>query len=204
MRRNGERSSVCSRLSGWRALLLSLICATGMIGAPLAAQAAPSSFAAARSASRAGASICDNISAASVSALVGYTVPAPTFGTYKLKPTKTNDEISAVVTSCTFGSETSIAALTKDVTLDLEVTSKPITTSEVQAALKSKATAALKLKFSVYSGLGVPALYFTESGSGITVRGISAIVGTKSFGAAVYKTIATAKLAALTKLAEKL
>ena len=203
MRRTADANTVVSRLTGGRTLLLAAVCATVM-AVPVGAQAASSSHAPAHSATRSPASICNTISAASVSEIIGYTVPQPTFDTYKLKPTKTNDEISAVVISCTFGSESSVAALTKDVTLDLEVTSKPITTAEVQQALKSKATAALKLTFSPYPGLGVPALYFTESGGGITAEGISAIVGTRSFGAAVYATIATAKLAALTKLAEKL
>jgi len=42
-----------------------------------------------------------------------------------LKPTKADDEVSAVVTSCIYGSVTSLTALGKDVVVGFEVTSNP-------------------------------------------------------------------------------
>ena len=59
------------------------------------------------------------------------------------------------MTSCTYGSETSVAALAKTVGLVYEVTSKPLTTAE----LKKGIAQAQKLSMSVvpYSGLGLPA-----------------------------------------------
>ena len=65
------------------------------------------------------AATCDQVSAASVSAIVGFSVPAATASADNLKATKQNDEISAAVTSCTYGSETSVAALAKTVGLSL-------------------------------------------------------------------------------------
>jgi hypothetical protein len=90
-------------------------------------------------------SSCSKVSAASVAAVVGHSVPAGTWSTHKLKATRDNDEISAVVTTCVYGSVTSLAGLGKDVVVGLEVTSKPLTGTELKHALSQ--VQALKFKW---------------------------------------------------------
>jgi hypothetical protein len=149
------------------------------------------------------AGMCHQVSAASVAAIVGFSVPAATAAADNLKATKQNDEISAAVTSCTYGSETSVAALAKTVGLVYEVTSKPLTTAE----LKKGISQAQKLSMSVvpYSGLGLPAIYYTFTNEGVFTQGITGLSGKKEYGAFVYtKAVSKSELAALVRLAEKL
>jgi hypothetical protein len=150
-------------------------------------------------------SICDKVSAASVSALIGYKVPAGTGTTFNIKPTKANYEISGTNTICTYGSGTSMAALLKDVSLSIEVISKPLTSAEMQQSIE-KASKTAKIKFSAYSGLGVPGFYFSLTEEGITGQGITGIEsGTHFFSADVEnKNVSKSTIAALAKLAEKL
>jgi len=193
------------------ALLLGIVGASGLVAAPAVAQPASRSGVTpqgrqvvTRTARPLSSSICSKVSPASVSAIVGYSVPAATTFIRNLKATKQNFGISAVATTCTFGAQTSMAALLKDVTLSFEVTSRPLTTSEEQQAI-AKASATLKFKFTPYSGLGVPAFYFRLTAAGITGQGIEGVVGTRSFGASVEtKNLSKSKLALLAKLAEKL
>ncbi len=181
----------CGRAS---AVLLVMATASSLVAAPVAqAAAAPKSPA---------AGICGKISTASVSAVVGYSLPAPTADTTSLKATKANDEISSVVTSCTYGTYT-LAALPKDVILDYSVTSRPLTPAEVTKGLSQ----AQKIKMHIvpYHGLGMTAYYYSFTETGITIQGISGIQGVKEYGAAVYtKTTSKSKLAELVQLAEKL
>ena len=174
------------------------IAAAGLLAVPSAAQAAARA--------ELGSSICSSVSASSVSAIVGYRLPAATFSTVNLKATKTNDEISAVASSCTYGAETSMAALPKTVVLSLEVTSRSLTTAELKKTVaQAQSIKGLKMTITPYSGLGMPALYFTFSEAGITAQGISALNGTKEYGANVFtKTASKSEIAALVKLAEKL
>lgn len=149
------------------------------------------------------AGMCHQVSAASVAAIVGFSVPAATPAADNLKATKQNDEISAAVTSCTYGSETSLAALAKTVGLVYEVTSKPLTTAE----LKKGISQAQKLSMSLvpYSGLGLPAVYYTFTEGGVLTQGITGLSGKKEYGAFVYtKAVSKSQLAALVRLAEKL
>jgi len=150
-------------------------------------------------------SVCNRVSAATISSIVGYKVPSGTLNVNHLKATASNYETSAVETTCTYGGVTSVAAVLKDVTLTYEVLSKPLTTAEIQASL-AKASSIAKLKFIAYSGLGVPGFYFSLSEAGITGQGITGILsGTRLFGASVEnKTLSKSKIAALAKLAEKL
>jgi hypothetical protein len=150
-------------------------------------------------------SICNKVSAASVSSIIGYKVPAGTATTFAIKPTKANYGISGTNTICTYGAATSMTALLKDVSLTYEVTSKPLTTSEMQQSLK-EASKEAKFTFSEYSGLGVPGFYFSLSEAGITGQGITGVEnGTHYFGASVEsKSVSKSTLAALAKLAEKL
>jgi hypothetical protein len=178
-----------------RALLLGTVVALGLVAVPAVAQAslrqAPAS------------SFCSKVSAASVSAIVGHSVPAGSFSTYKGKATKTNDEISSVVSSCSYGAVTSIALLAKVVVLSVDVTSRPLTGADLEYALSQAQK--LKIKFTPYSGLGMTAFYYTFTTGGIPIQGMDAISGTTSYSAGIYtKTPAMSTLAALVKLAEKL
>jgi hypothetical protein len=182
------------RLPACRALLFATTVALGLVAVPSVAQAA-----AAHAAPR---GTC-KVSAASVSAIVGYPVPAGTFFSDTVKATKQNGGISGVDRSCIFGSETSLAALKSDVILSLEVTSKPLTGSELKFALKQ--ATALKFKFTPYSGLGMRAFYYTFNVAGTPVQGLAAINGRTIYSSGLYtSTDEASELVALVKLAEKL
>jgi hypothetical protein len=190
-------------------ILLVSAAAIAFVSTPILAQAAtrsgglhiPASTPSPRS-----SSICSNVSAAAVSALVGYKVPAGTATVFKVKATKANFGISGTNTVCTYGGATTMAALLKDVSLTYEVVSKPVTSAEIQQEIKNASKGAIKYTFVPYSGLGVPGFYFSLTEAGITGQGISGIEnGTHYFGASVEsKTISKSSLAALAKLAEKL
>jgi hypothetical protein len=186
------------RFLGCRALLFSTTVALGLVAVPSVAQAASPT-----AASHLPPPATCTISAASVAAIVGHTVPTGSYFTDKIPATKKNDEISAVEKSCIFGSEKSLVALRSDVILSVEVTSKALTGQELQYALKQ--AEALKFKFTPYSGLGMKAFYYTFQVGGIPVQGLAAINGTTIYSAGLY-TAAPEKseLAALVKLAEKL
>ena len=117
-------------------------------------------------------SICSNVSAAAISSIVGYKVPAGTASVFKVKATKANFGISGVDTVCTYGEETSMAALLKDVSLTYEVLSKPITLAEIEQETKADSKGSVKYTFVPYTGLGVPAFYFSLTEAGITGQGI--------------------------------
>jgi hypothetical protein len=70
----------------------------------------------------------------------------------------------------------------------------------------AKASSLAKFTFKTYSGLGVPAFYFSLTESGITGQGITGVLGgTTYFGASVEsKSVSKSTIAALAKLAEKL
>jgi hypothetical protein len=194
-----------------RALIMSLVGASVLFVAPSVAMAAKNSSKTQPSHNTANSkkamtsSICSMVSAASVSAIIGYKVPNPTSDTFAIKPTKVNYETSGTNTTCTYGPETSMATIVKAVTLTYEVISKPLTTAEMQASIK-KASKAAHFKFSAYSGLGVPAFYFSLTESGITGQGITGVAdGTHYFGADVETAkVSKSTLAALAKLAGKL
>jgi hypothetical protein len=194
-----------------RALLASVASVAALVAVPAVAQAARSGVAVVGRQIGAGkptaltSSICDKVSAASVSSIVGYKVPAGMATTFNIKPTAANYEISGTNTVCTYGTASSMSALLKDVSLTYEVTSKSITSAEIQQSIK-EATKGAHFKFSAYSGLGVPGFYFSLSEAGITGQGITGVQnGTHFFGASVEsKNISKSSLAALAKLAEKL
>jgi len=191
------------------ALLLGIASASGLIAAPAIAQASS------RSAPSA-AAICSKVSTASVSEVAGYSLPPPAADTFNqtfyfnksgrssLKRTKYFDkEMSEDVTSCTYGSEKSTKALSKDVALEYGVTSRPLTKAELKAGLAQAQN--IQLTFKPYHGLGMTAYYWSFAQEGITDQGITGLAGTKEYGAFVF-TKATSKstLAALVRLAEKL
>ena len=152
-------------------------------------------------------SVCSRVSAASVSAIVGFSVPAGVESTGHLPATKSNYEISSVDTTCAYGTETSIAALKKTVLLETSVASKALTAAEIEASFKKaeKEAHAIDFKIKTYSGLGITGFYATESISGIYAQIVAVESGTHGFSAAVYtKSVSVSKVAALAKLAEKL
>jgi hypothetical protein len=195
-----------------RAVLLGIAGALVVIAIPAVAQAASRSGVTIQgrhgvegNSKARSSSICKKVSAASVSSIIGYKVPAGTPYTRSIKPTKENYGISGTETTCTYGAETSMATILKAVTLSFETISKPLTPSEMQQSI-AKASTLAKFKFSAYSGLGVPAFYFSLTESGITGQGITGVLGgTSYFGASVEsKKVSKSSLAALAKLAEKL
>ena len=96
-------------------------------------------------------------------------MPAATALADNLKPTKQNDGISAVVTSCTYGAETSVAALAKTVGLSYEVTSRPLTAADLKKGISEAQK--LKINFVPYSGLGLSAFYYTFTEGGVLAQG---------------------------------
>jgi hypothetical protein len=200
------------RLRSSRVLLAGVAGVIALVGVPTIAQAASRSgeaIAGPRAASGTPAphssSICDKVSAASISSIIGYKVPAGTASTFTVKPSADNYETSGTNTVCTYGTASSMSALLKDVSLSYEVISKPITAAEEEQSIK-KAEKGTKFTFTPYTGLGVPGFYFSLSEAGITGQGITGVQnGTHFFGASVEsKTISKSALAALAKLAEKL
>jgi hypothetical protein len=147
--------------------------------------------------------ICSKINTQSVSAIVGYKLPAPSFSTLKLPATKKNDHISSVIESCTYGSLTSLSALATDVILEYSVTSKPLTAAEIKKGIAQ--VQQLNMTFVPYRFLGVRAYYYSFTQAGITIQGLSAFKGTNDYGAATYsKLTSKSQLASLVRLAEKL
>jgi hypothetical protein len=183
------------RLSRCAALLFSATVAVGLFAVPTVAQAATSNAAPPATCS---------ISNTQVAAIVGHSVPKGTVFDNSMKASKANDGISAVVKSCIFGSMTSLAALSNDVIVSIEVTSKPLTGSELQHALVQ--AKALKFTFTPYRGLGMKAFYYTFQEGTIRVQGMAAINGKTIYSAGLYttKTPEQSELAALVKLAETL
>lgn len=183
---------------------LSLLFLTATAAAGLSAGAATSQAAHVAAAST---SICSHVSPGSVSAIIGYSVPAATQTTTREKATPANYNISSVDTTCAYGAETSLADLKKTVLLESDIASKSLTAAQIQASFKKaeKAAHAIQFKITTYSGLGVSGYYVTESVSGISAQIIAGVSGTHNFSAAVYsKTVSKSKLAALAELAEKL
>jgi hypothetical protein len=189
--RHGHAAYRCARAS---AVLLGFATAASLLAAPVAG---------ASSAPKPSEGICSKVSTTSVSAIVGYKLPAPSFDTLNLPATNKNDEISSVVMSCTYGSQTSLAALPKDIIIDYVVTSRALTAAEIKKGLAQEQQ--LKMTFLPYNGLGVKAYYYSFNDSGITIQGLSAFEGTKDYGASTYsKLTSKSQLASLVRLAEKL
>jgi hypothetical protein len=151
-------------------------------------------------------SICSHVSAQSISAIVGFTVPAPTFSTLDLPASKKNDEIGTKTSVCTYGAAKSLAELQKVVILDVGVTTKPVTESEIQAnVVKVEKASGAKFKISSYSGLGAPAYYMVLTIGGIPEQTIAAVSGTHDFAASMDSSkVSESELGKLAALAEKL
>ena len=138
-----------------------------------------------------------------MAAVVGHSVPAGTYSTQTLKATKADDEISAVVTDCIYGSVKSLAALGIDVIVGLEVTSKPLTGGELKHALTQAEE--LKFVFKPYSGLGMKAFYYSFTDGGIPIRGSKPSTAPRSTPRpCTPRPRRQRELGALVRLAEKL
>ncbi len=192
--RPSRRAHAAYRCARASAALLGIAAAASLAAAPVAQASAPK---------HPSEGICGKISTASVSAIVGYTLPAPSVDTFTLPATKKNDGISSVVTSCSYGSQTSLAALPKDVIIDYVVTSRPLTAAEFKKGIAEEQQ--LKMTIVPYQGLGVKAYYYSFTESGITIQGLSGFEGTKDYGASTYsKLTSKSQLASLVRLAETL
>jgi hypothetical protein len=145
--------------------------------------------------------ICDKVSAITVSTIIGYQEASVTSDTLRIKPTKANFEESGSVTACTYGSMATEADAFKTVTLMFEIFSKPLTMSEEEKSL-ARMSGCVKCKYSAFKGLGVPAIYTRFD----TAQGIFGELGsTRYFGAHAWNgNVSASKLAVLAKLAERL
>lgn len=149
--------------------------------------------------------LCGKVSASSVSSIIGYKVPAAVGLTISKKATKENDDIAFSALDCTFGAETSIAAIKKSVGVSIETLSRSLTSAELKQLLKNdNRTVGLKLKIVADPSLGNEAYLMTFSEAGLTVESLVTASGTKVFGATVESGSLASKLPSLVKLAEKL
>ncbi|HTW98375.1 MAG TPA: hypothetical protein VMD59_06335 [Acidimicrobiales bacterium] len=194
-----------------RALLAGVVGLAALVILPAVAQAAvrPAHLAAARvsraAAERPSFSAASCVSKATVSRVVGWSVPAPTAETLNLPATAKNDHIASKQSDCVYGDEESLAGLAKLVILEVGTTSKPLTSLDLPKLIDSaeKAAPGSHYTFKPYSGLGTAAWYFDIQIGQFQVRGIAAARGTTLFGSSCESpTLAISKLAALAKLAE--
>jgi hypothetical protein len=193
-----------------RVLLIGVASAISIVAIPVTAQAvtrsddtAATSTGALIASASAG---CNKVSPASVSKLIGYTLPAVTGETFKITPTAADFEIAGTSTLCIYGGkDADEIALTREVYITFEATSKPVTLATMQKLVGSSKQD--KFTFSKYLGLGVPAYYDSfVGGGGITGQGMTgATSSTHFFTVTVYESTASkSTLAALVKLAEKI
>jgi hypothetical protein len=147
---------------------------------------------------------CSKVSPSSVSAIVGYKVPAATGLALNEKATKKSFGISFQTLDCTFGAETSLAALKKSVSIAIETLSRPLTTSELKKLVTNQEIKAAGLKVASYPGLGGTSFYMTASAAGIHIESITTGSGTKLYAASVESNLSKSKLASLVKLAQSL
>jgi len=150
---------------------------------------------------------CSRVSAAAVSAIVGYKVPAPIANTTHLPAVAKDHFISSVETSCTYGPQKTLPEIEKAVTLQVATTSKALSIAGVKKnlAAEEKTSHAAKWTINDYHGLGVPAVYVTLKLAGLTGQVITAVSGTHTYGAVVESShISLTQLASLARLAAKL
>lgn len=138
-----------------------------------------------------------------MSQLVGHTLPDPTSFT----TTNVLDHtlgISAHVTACTFGHDSSLPQLEKAVSLFVETASKPITLAILKDGFAETAAASAgreTIKSQTYNGLGTPALYVTTTVAGYTFQSLIAARGTTLFSVETAKSVSRSTLVALVRLA---
>jgi hypothetical protein len=145
--------------------------------------------------------VCNKVSTAAISAIVGYPVPSGIGSASTIPASKTFD-VSSNVTICTYGNGYGDAAVSaKVVTLTGIVFSKAVKLSTYLKQFSST----LGVKCTPYSGLGAPGIYCAaNSSSGSPQREILGdIAGRFYFAADVFtKVIPLAKVAALARLSQ--
>jgi hypothetical protein len=178
------------------ALAASLVCA-GACAAAATARTANSSAATKQ---------CSKVSAGSVSSVVGHQLPTGVGMIINEKATKKNFNVAYQTLSCTYGLETSLAALKKSVIISEETLSRSLSSKELKKLLQiQQKTTGTKIKIVPYSGLGGTAYYMSFSDANIDVQSIITASGTKFYGATVdSSTVTKSQLASLVKLAQKL
>jgi hypothetical protein len=181
--------------------LLLGICGLAVLCAAQAASGAASSRLASGSSPQ---TICDAaLSQSAVSTIVGYKVPKPAGSAVNIPGSTTNHGISATGTTCEFSKGTSLADLKTTIVITKEATSVPLTAQSVKAGLQ--AIKGSTVTATSYSGLGGPAIYYTQTlPGGITVYGMVELNGTTQTSAGLYASTPEATIAALVKLGEKL
>jgi hypothetical protein len=147
---------------------------------------------------------CSKVSASSVSAIVGYKVPAATGMADKEKASKQNFGIAFQTVDCTFGAETSLAAIKKSVSLSIETLSRSLTASELKKLVSVQEQHVTGLKIVPYPGLGGASFYMTASTGGIHIESLATGSGTKLYSATVENNLSKSKLVSLIKLAQNL
>jgi hypothetical protein len=189
--------------------VVGIVVALGLLVVPQVAEAASPSSAttdhvqvATSPASLKSSSLCGKVSAAAVSAIVGYPTPAQALGsaTTHVPATKQSHGISGVETDCVYGKGT------KSVILGYFVTSKPLTLSLLESETKSSLSGTgAKVKFTSYPGLGAQGFLVTQGGTG-GFEEIGGLTGNKAFIATTtFKgAVSLSKLASLARLAKKL
>jgi hypothetical protein len=176
--------------------LAAVIACAGLYAGPAAASTAKPSQA---------TKLCAKVSAASVSSIIGYQVPAAVGTTLNEPASKKNDEIAFSVVNCVFGSDTSIASIKKSVNVSFETLSRSLTPAELKKLVqKENSLTGVDLKIVPYPGLGSEAYLTTFSEAGLSVESLAVGSGKEVFGATVDTSTPTSKLVSLEKLAEKL
>jgi len=185
-----------------------LALATTAVAVPVAAHAATRSLSSLSShaeSARATSAMCNKVSGAAVSKIIGYSLPNATSFVLTTKATAANLGAASVTTLCTYGAYTSMASIERSVTLSYETLSKALSISQVEG-LVSKSNAKSKFTFKPLSGLGAPAFYYILTESGITGQGIEVEADSLHFvnASVESKTVTKATLSALATLAKKL
>lgn len=171
------------------------VCCAGVCAGPAGASTAHSSKA---------TQLCGNVSASSVSSIIGYKVPAGVGTTVSHKATKQNDDVAFSVLNCTFGSDTSIASIKKSVSVSIETLSRSLSSTELEQLVKGAGhTGAALQDRSVPQPRkrGVPD---DVLGARAQRREHRHGVGNKVFGGTVDTSTPISKVVSLVKLAQKL
>lgn len=186
-RSDAHSSPMCWRVLRTAAVLLSLAGVSALVAVPAVAEGAakPAITTPARAVRTAhvhpasalphpGTPSCSNVSAASVSAAVGWTVPAPYAETHDIKPSAPDGDIAFVETECVYGTPTSSSGVAQVVTLCYAVASKYFTPAQVHAVIEID-LAEVSGAVVPFDGLGFPAWYYTASESGWTEHGVAGL-----------------------------
>jgi hypothetical protein len=195
------------RLARSTALLVGIIGASSLLFVPTVAQATSRTKAmtehsqVANPATLESSAVCSRVSAAAVSAIVGFSMPAQAAydGTSHQSATKQSHGISGVATRCFYGTPPKLVVLGSD------TVSKPISLQTIERTTKADAGSGAQVVFTSYPGLGSGGILITIRGGGENVETIGSISGKTEFTAGeTIGIVPVSKLASLAKLAKKL